>query len=63
MNIFLRQVSQRLSEEFVVMVVDGGPSHRSVQLEIPEDMILSCFPSCSLELKQAEHLWDEQCEI
>ena len=28
MNVFLRQVSQNCPEEFVVMVLDGAPSHR-----------------------------------
>ena len=59
MNVFLRQVSQRHCEEFVVMVLDGAPSHRSVQLEIPENMTLLRLPPYSPELNPVEHLWDE----
>ena len=59
MNIFLRQVSGRHSEEFVVMVVDGAPSHRSTQLEIPENLVLLRLPPYSPELNPVEHLWDE----
>ena len=59
MNVFLRQVSQRHCEEFVVMVLDGAPSHRSMQLEITENMTLLRLPPYSLELNPVEHLWDE----
>jgi transposase-like protein len=59
MNVFLRQVSQNCPEEFVVMVLDGAPSHRSAQLEIPENMVLLRLPPYSPELNPAERLWDE----
>ena len=59
MNVFLRQVSENHPEEFVVMVVDGAPSHRSVQLEIPENMVVLRLPPYSPELNPAERLWDE----
>ena len=59
MNVFLQQVSKRHPEEFVVMVLDGAPSHRSTQLEIPENMALLHLPAYSPELNPAEHLWDE----
>ena len=41
------------------MVLDGAPSHRSVQLEIPENMVLLRLPPYSPELNPAERLWDE----
>jgi hypothetical protein len=43
MNMFLQQVSQRYPEECVVMVVDGAPSHRSAQLEIPVTWLCYAF--------------------
>jgi len=41
------------------MVLDGAPSHRSVQLEIPENMTLLRLPPYSPELNPVEHFWDE----
>jgi len=59
MNVFLRQVSQKHPKEFVVMILDGAPSHRSFQLEIPKNMVLLRLPPYSPELNPVEHLWDE----
>jgi len=41
------------------MVVDGAPSHRSTQLEVPESLVLLRLPPYSPELNPDEHLWDE----
>lgn len=59
MNVFLRQVSENHPEEFVIMVLDGAPSHRSAQLEIPDNMRLLRLPPYAPELNPAERLWDE----
>ena len=59
MGVFLQQVSKRHAGEFVVMVLDGAPSHRSHQLEIPENMVLLALPPYSPELNPAERLWEE----
>lgn len=59
MGVFLDQVSRHHASEFVVMVVDGAPSHRSAQLEIPENMVLLRLPPYAPELNPAELLWDE----
>ena len=59
MNAFLRHVSEKHREEFVVMVLDGAPSHRSQGLEIPKNVCLVRLPSYSPELNPAERLWEE----
>jgi hypothetical protein len=59
MNVFLRQVSENHPEEFLIMVLDGAPSHRSAQLEIPDNMMLVRLPPYAPELNPAERLWDE----
>jgi hypothetical protein len=59
MNAFLHQVSARHSSEFVVMVLDGAPLHRSAQLKIPENMVLLRLPPYSPELNPVELLWDD----
>lgn len=59
MNRFLRQVARRHAEEFVIMVLDGAPSHRGAKLVVPENMRLIALPPYSPELNPAELLWDE----
>ena len=58
MNVFLQQVSTRYASEFVVMLLDGAPSHRSAQLKIPENMVLLRLPPYP-ELNPVELVWDE----
>jgi len=59
MSAFLRHVGERHQGEFVVMVVDGAPSHRSHQLSLPANVALIRLPPYSPELNPVEHLWDE----
>lgn len=59
MNQFLKQVSQAHREEFIVMAVNGASSHRSQELEIPENIRLHRLPGYSPELNPQEHIWDE----
>ncbi len=59
MEAFLDHVSQRHAQEFVLMVIDGAPSHRSQQLRVPSNMTLVRLPCYSPELNPVEHLWDE----
>jgi len=62
MSIFLHEVSKRHPEEYIVMVVDGAPCHRSGSLEVPENMKLVKQPPYSPQLNPVEHLWDEMKE-
>jgi hypothetical protein len=59
MNAFLFQVSQAHSGEFIVMVVDGASSHKSKDLNVPENIRLLALPGYSPELNPQEHIWDE----
>ena len=59
MNAFLRHVSEKFPDEYIVMVLDGAPSHRAHALRVPENMALLRLPSYSPELNPAERLWDE----
>ena len=59
MGSFLRHVSQRHPGEYVVMVVDGAPSHRAGHFEVPKNMTLLRLPPYSPELKPSERLWEE----
>ena len=59
MGSFLSSVSKRHPDEFIIMVIDGAPSHRSGQLIVPENMALVRLPPYAPELNPVEHLWDE----
>lgn len=59
MEAFLRQVSKEHPDNFVLMVLDGAPSHRSHQLRVPDNMTLVRLPPYSPELNPVEHLWEE----
>jgi transposase-like protein len=59
MDGFLHHVSSRHPDEFVVMVLDGAPSHRALALRVPANMALLRLPPYSPELNPAERLWDE----
>jgi transposase-like protein len=59
MGAFLRHVSETYPNNFVLMVLDGAPSHRSHELRVPDNMALIRLPAYSPELNPAERLWDE----
>ena len=53
MSKFLKQVSQAHEEDFMLMVLDGAPSHKGKKLEVPENIGLVFLPSYSPELNPA----------
>jgi len=59
MQSFLRHVSLQHPHEFIVMVIDGAPSHRAKRLHVPSNMALVRLPPYSPELNPAERLWEE----
>jgi transposase len=58
MTRFLLQVSEAHKDEFIVMVVDGASSHRSKELNVPENISLIRLPPYSPELNPAEQIWN-----
>ena len=59
MRAFLQQVSAAHPDEFILMIVDGASSHRSQDLEVPENIRLIRLPAYSPELNPQEHVWDD----
>lgn len=59
MTLFLSQVSAAYPGDFIVMVLDGASSHKSKDLQQPENIRFVRLPSYSPELNPQEHLWDE----
>jgi transposase len=58
MSIFLREVSARHPDEFILMVMDGAGWHRAKALNVPDNMALIFLPPYSPELNPVEHIWD-----
>lgn len=59
MSRFLANIARRYPKEFIIMVLDGAPSHRGKELIVPENMYLLPLPPYSPELNPAELLWDD----
>ncbi len=58
MSIFLREVSDRHPEEFILMIMDGAGWHKAKALKVPANMALTFLPPYSPELNPVEHIWD-----
>ena len=58
MSLFLAEVAQRYSDQFVLMVLDQAGRHLAGELVVPANMRLQFLPSYSSELNPAEHLWE-----
>jgi transposase len=58
MSRFLSQVSERHHEDFMVLVLDGAPSHKGKELMVPENITLLYLPPYSPELNPAEQIWN-----
>ena len=59
MSAFLKQIARAHRDEFILMILDGAPSHRGAELAVPANMRLIALPPYSPELNPAELLWDE----
>ena len=58
MSIFLREVSERHPEEFILMVMDGAGWHKAKALSVPENMAPIFLPPYSPQLNPVEHIWE-----
>jgi transposase len=58
MSLFLREVSSRHPDEFILMVMDGAGWHKAGELKVPENMHLIFLPPYSPELNPVEHVWE-----
>jgi len=62
MELFLKEISSRYPDEYVLMVFDGAPSHRSESLTVPENMNIVGIPPYSPECNPCENIFDEMRE-
>ena len=59
MGKFLRQVSEKHADDYILMVVDGASSHQAKALEVPANIALIALPAYSPQLNPQENVWDE----
>lgn len=59
MSLFLSVVSERHSDETILMFMDQAGWHKAKALIIPSNIRLLNLPPYSPELNPAEHLWEE----
>ena len=62
MNIFLKELSVRHKDEFVLLICDKAPNHSIKGLEIPKNIIIFHLPPYSPELNPSENMWDDMRE-
>ena len=59
MNIFLKQLSERYSEDVILLCCDGAAWHKSSGLELPENIVLFHIPPYTPEMNPIEQIWKE----
>lgn len=59
MEIFLKQIAERFSNEHIIMFMDKASWHTAGKLNVPDNMKLMFIPPYSPQLNPVEHLWDE----
>ena len=59
MSVFLRELGARHESEYLLVVTDGAPCHRSETLIIPDNISLLRLPPYSPECNPSENMWDE----
>lgn len=62
MSVFLKEVSKRHPHEYILMVMDGAPCHRSGELKVPNNIEILELPPYSPKLNPQENIWDEMRE-
>lgn len=62
MSVFLKELSERHPDCYILLVMDGAPCHRAGDLAVPWNIRIEELPPYSPELNPAEHLWDAMRE-
>jgi len=54
---FLKELSRRYPDEHIALILDGAASHRSENVDVPENITLIGLPPYSPQLNPIENLW------
>jgi len=58
-NIFLRELSERYSKDYILLVLDNAAWHKSKTLEIPDNIRVFYLPPRTPEMNPIEQIWKE----
>ena len=59
MNIFLKQLSERYSNDIILLCCDGAAWHKSRGLELPKNIVFFHIPPYTPEMNPNEQIWKE----
>jgi hypothetical protein len=59
MSIFLKEVSSRHPDDFILMFMDQAGWHKAGALDIPENIKIKWLPTYSPQCNPTEHIWEE----
>ncbi|KXB60455.1 transposase [Leptotrichia wadei] len=59
MSIFLKELSKTYSEDIMILVCDGAAWHKSKNLEISENIIITHIPPYTPEMNPIEQIWKQ----
>ncbi len=59
MNIFLDQLSKQYQQEEILLIFDGATWHKSISLNIPDNIHLFYIPPYTPEMNPIEQIWRE----
>jgi transposase len=62
LSIFLEEISNRHPNDYILMIMDGAPCHRSGILKIPKNIEILNLPPYSPQLNPQENIWEEMRE-
>jgi putative transposase len=61
-NEFLKVLSNRFSDDYILLCADCAPWHKSKELEIPDNIELFFIPPRTPEMNPIEQIWEEMKE-
>lgn len=59
MNVFLEKLSENYSEDYIILVCDGAPWHKTKGLKIPKNIEIVFIPPYTPEMNPIEQIWKE----
>jgi putative transposase len=62
MTLFLKELSERFPDNYLLVIYDGAPCHSEGALDLPENMKVVSLPPYSPELNPAENGWEDMRE-
>ena len=59
MNVFLRELSAKYQDDYIIMAMDGAGWHKAKNLAVPDNIELFFIPPCTPEMNPIEQIWKE----